>query len=84
MVIVDYYITDECPAIGEERYTGALLLRHAIYPRDAEILVCADQRVPKGWRRLADPVEDPNLHLLCQSSLNDRPIAERVMRIRRQ
>jgi hypothetical protein len=82
-VITDYFISPDCPVLGTERYNGAQIARHADYQRDAEIVVCADQRVPRGWRRL-EPVEDPGLDFLCPTSKPNTPLAERVMRIRRQ
>jgi len=83
-VIVDYFVSDECPGLGAERYNGARIVRHAQYPLDAEIVVCADQGVPKGWRRLKLAGEDTDLQLLCRSSVRDRPVSDRLMRIRRQ
>lgn len=80
-MIIDYVESSECPPIGGERYNAASTVRHAGYPRDAEIVVCADQRVPKGWRRQGR-VDDPENHDVCPSSRVERPISERVMRIR--
>jgi len=82
-VILDYVISPDCPAMGGERYNGALIVRHATYPRDSEVVVCADQPVPRGWRR-GRVVDEAEFHSLCQSSLHVRPVSERVMRIHRQ
>jgi hypothetical protein len=81
-VIIDYFESSECPALGGERYNGARIVRHATYPRDSEIVVCADQRVPKGWRRQG-PVEESDFQYRCLSSIRTRSLSERVMRIRR-
>jgi hypothetical protein len=82
-VIVDYVESSECPSLGGERYNGARIIRHATFPRGVEIVVCADQRVPRGWRRQGR-VEDADLESLCRSSLRTRPLSERVMRIHRE
>lgn len=82
-VIVDYVGSSECPSLGGERYNAARVTRHARFPREAEIVVCADQRVPRGWRRQGR-VEETDLESLCRSSLSDRPLSERVMRIHRE
>ena len=79
-VVVDYVEEESCPATNGERFTGALLVRHSVYNAGSELLVCANQRVPSGWRRTG-AVTDPNLTYLCQSSIADKPVEERVMRI---
>ena len=79
-VAVDYVEVESCPASKGERFTGALLVRHSVYNKGSELLVCANQRVPNGWRR-AGAVTDPTLTYLCQSSLTDKPVEDRVMRI---
>lgn len=82
-VILDYVESPECPGMGGERYNGAVVVRHSAYPRDSELVVCADQRVPRGWDRVSSG-DDPDHPSLCRSTRNPRPLSERVMRIRRR
>jgi hypothetical protein len=69
--------------MGAERYNASRIGRHASYPRHASIVVCADQRVPRGWRR-QQQVDEVEYQSLCRSSRQNRPVAERVMRILRE
>ena len=82
-VVIDYVESERCPSVGGERYSGALIVRHTTYRRGEELHVCADQRVPGGWRRKA-PVEDEELQYLCQTSLQAKPVSDRVMLIEKQ
>ena len=79
-VAVDFMTTDDCPVNEQERYSGALVVRHTDLPRGTELRVCADQRLPRGWRRLRWTGEDA-LPEQCPSSGDTRPVSERVIRI---
>ena len=71
----------ECVGAGE-RYSAALLQRHDLFPRDTQIFVCADQRVPGNW--VKEPMDASAItgdH--CPSSEHPGPAEDRVMMIRR-
>jgi len=82
-VAIDYVPLEQCPNAGGEQYTGALVVRHTAYNRGAELLICADQQVPRQWRRRAR-VDDPGLELLCRSSTRPAPVSDRIIRIQKQ
>lgn len=49
-----------CPPNREadNLYTGAMVMRHDQQPVGAELVVCADQAVPRNWRRESLPPAD--------------------------
>ena len=55
-VIIEYVAGHESCADGnwEPRYSGAVILWIADKPAGTRATICADQRVPDGWRRVGD------------------------------
>ena len=80
-VAIDYEESDECPAAAE-RFNGALQVNYGKLPRDSELLVCSDQRIPAGWTR-ADLAPNAEVEGQCRSSVPANQGSARVMMIRR-
>ena len=81
-VIVDYYAASNCPSLGEEQYSGMVLVFYGALGRGASLKVCADQRLPVGWRTV--PPRDELAPDQCRSSVINKPVGDRVIEIEKR